>query len=38
MDSKKKEGSGVRFTLVTDRHRKMIDAYIDKHGRDKAPL
>lgn len=27
----KQEGSGVRFTLLTERHRRMIDAYVDRH-------
>ncbi|MCP3099499.1 PilZ domain-containing protein [Myxococcus sp. K15C18031901] len=31
--SSKRERSGVRFTLLTERHRKMIDAYVDRHGR-----
>jgi hypothetical protein len=26
--SNHKEGAGVRFTLMTDRHRKMVDAYV----------
>ncbi|GHH04238.1 PilZ domain-containing protein [Comamonas sp. JC664] len=30
----KRERSGVRFTLLTDRHRKMIDAYVDRHGNE----
>ena len=28
----KRERSGVRFTLLTERHRRMIDAYVDRHG------
>ncbi|MBZ4329447.1 PilZ domain-containing protein [Corallococcus interemptor] len=28
----RKEQSGVRFTLLTERHRKMIDAYVDRHS------
>ncbi|MCP3166480.1 MULTISPECIES: PilZ domain-containing protein [Myxococcus] len=31
--AKKGERSGVKFTLLTERHRKMIDAYVDRHGR-----
>ncbi|QSQ26392.1 PilZ domain-containing protein [Pyxidicoccus parkwayensis] len=30
----KRERSGVRFTLLTERHRKMIDAYVDRHGNE----
>jgi len=29
-----RERSGVRFTLLTERHRRMIDAYVDRHGRE----
>lgn len=25
------EGAGVRFTLLTERHRRMIDAYVARH-------
>ncbi|MCY1022968.1 PilZ domain-containing protein [Pyxidicoccus sp. MSG2] len=32
--SAKRERSGVRFTLLTERHRKMIDAYVDRHGNE----
>ena len=28
------EGSGVRFTLLTERHRKMIDKYVDRHAEE----
>jgi hypothetical protein len=31
-ESKKKEGSSVRFTLLTERHRRLIDAYIERHS------
>lgn len=27
----KKEGSGVRFTLITERHRRLIDQYVTRH-------
>ena len=27
------QGSGVRFTLLTERHRRMIDKYIKRHAR-----
>jgi hypothetical protein len=27
-----KNGSGVRFTLLTERHRRLIDTYISRHG------
>lgn len=30
----KRERSGVRFTLLTERHRRMIDAYVDRHGHE----
>ena len=30
----KRERSGVRFTLLTERHKKMIDAYVDRHGNE----
>ncbi|MHB8874168.1 MAG: PilZ domain-containing protein [Myxococcaceae bacterium] len=26
------EGSGVRFTLLTERHRRLIDKYVDRHA------
>ncbi|HVE82314.1 MAG TPA: PilZ domain-containing protein, partial [Myxococcales bacterium] len=26
------DGSGVRFTLMTERHQKMIEAYVARHG------
>lgn len=29
---RKNEASGVRFTLLTERHRKMIDAYVEHQG------
>ncbi len=29
------EASGVRFTLLTERHRKLIDAYVER--QDRAP-
>jgi hypothetical protein len=29
--SRKREGSGVRFTLLTERHRKMIEQYVARH-------
>ncbi len=28
------EGSGVRFTLLTERHRRLIDAYVARHTLD----
>lgn len=28
-NTKKAEGAGVRFTLLTERHRKMIDRYVE---------
>ncbi len=28
------DGSGIRFTLLTDRHRKMIDQYVARHATD----
>lgn len=28
----KDDGAGVRFTLITERHRKLIDAYVAGHG------
>ncbi len=28
----KRERSGVRFTLLTERHKRMIDAYVERHG------
>jgi len=27
-----RDGSGVRFTLLTERHQKMIEAYVAQHG------
>ncbi len=27
-------GSGVRFTLLTERHRRLIDTYIERHADD----
>lgn len=29
-DEAKDEGSGVRFTLITERHKRMIDAFVSK--------
>jgi hypothetical protein len=26
-----KEGSGVKFTLITERHRRLIDQYVTRH-------
>jgi len=28
----KAERSGVRFTLLSERHRRMIDAFVEQHG------
>jgi len=28
----KAAGSGVRFTLLSARHRRMIDAFVEQHG------
>ncbi len=25
------EGSGIKFTLLTDRHRRLIDSYVNRH-------
>lgn len=30
---KRLEGHGVRFTLLTERHRRMIQAYVDRHAQ-----
>jgi hypothetical protein len=30
----RRERSGVRFTLLTERHKKMIDAYVERHGNE----
>jgi hypothetical protein len=27
----RREGAGIRFTLLTERHRRMIDAYVARH-------
>jgi hypothetical protein len=32
--SARRERSGVRFTLLTERHKKMIDAYVERHGNE----
>ena len=32
VDSEHEEGSGVRFTLVTERHRRLIDQYVARHA------
>ncbi len=29
-----KEGSGIRFTLLTERHRKLIDQYVSSYAGD----
>lgn len=29
-----KEGAGVRFTLMTERHRKLVDAYVSTSGEE----
>lgn len=29
--SEREEGSGVRFTLLTERHRKLIEQYVARH-------
>ena len=29
--AQEEEGSGVRFTLLTERHRRLIDQYISRH-------
>ena len=26
------EGSGIRFTLITERHKRMIEKYVDRNG------
>lgn len=28
----KEEGSGIKFTLLTERHRRLIDSYVDRHA------
>lgn len=30
METERREGHGVRFTLLTERHRKMIQAYVER--------
>lgn len=30
----KRQHSGVRFTLLTERHKRMIDAYVERHGNE----
>src|SRR3954462_8001614 len=30
--SRKREGSGIRFTLITERHRRLIVAYVSRHS------
>ncbi|HLL01287.1 MAG TPA: PilZ domain-containing protein [Myxococcaceae bacterium] len=32
LDTARRERSGVRFTLLTERHRRMIDAYVETQG------
>lgn len=34
VSSEREEGSGVKFTLVTERHRRLIDQYISRHGNE----
>ena len=29
--SQKREGSGVKFTLLTERHRRLIEQYVSRH-------
>ena len=29
--SRNREGSGVKFTLLTERHRRLIEAYVSRH-------
>jgi len=31
LDVEDREGSGIRFTLLAERHRKMIDDYVEKN-------
>jgi hypothetical protein len=33
LDLARRERSGVRFTLLTERHRRMIDAYVSQNDR-----
>jgi len=32
LNTGKRDGAGVRFTLLTERHQKLIDAYVARHG------
>jgi hypothetical protein len=32
--SRKREGSGIKFTLLTERHRRLIEAYVSRHTSD----
>jgi len=32
MGKEAQEGNGIRFTLLTERHRRMIDDYVDQNG------
>lgn len=34
LEAGRKDGAGVRFTLLTDRHRRMIDDYVTRNGHD----
>ena len=34
LSSNATDGSGIRFTLLTERHRRMIDAYVSTHDAD----
>ena len=31
VDAREGTGSGVRFTLLTERHRRLIDAFVERH-------
>jgi PilZ domain len=34
LSSRAADGSGVRFTLLTERHRRLIDAFVAENGRE----
>ncbi|MDY7231552.1 PilZ domain-containing protein [Hyalangium rubrum] len=34
LDTARRERSGVRFTLLTERHRRMIDTYVTQNGQE----
>jgi hypothetical protein len=34
LSSNATDGSGIRFTLLTERHRRLIDQFVEQHGEE----